>query len=162
MRFFSAYGFDSFGLPAENYAIKTGVHPAETTRANIEKMKEQIGAIGGMFDLDLNLETSSPEYYKWTQWLFLQLYKKGLAYRREAPVNWCPGCMTVLANEQVQEGKCERCKSEVVQKKLSPVVFKITDYSEKLLNYEGLDWPEKTIAMQKHWIGKSEGVEADF
>ncbi len=159
---FQPMGFDSFGLPAENYAIKTGVHPAETTRANIEKMKEQIRAIGGMFDLDLNLETSSPEYYKWTQWLFLQLYKKGLAYRREAPVNWCPGCMTVLANEQVQEGKCERCKSEVVQKKLRQWFFKITDYSEKLLDYDGLDWPEKTIAMQKHWIGKSEGVEADF
>lgn len=159
---FQPMGFDSFGLPAENYAIKTGVHPAETTRKNIDKMKEQIGAIGGMYDLDLNLETSSPEYYKWTQWVFLQLYKKGLAYRREAPVNWCPGCMTVLANEQVEAGHCERCKSEVVQKNLRQWFFKITDYSEKLLDYEGLEWPEKTILMQKHWIGKSEGVEADF
>lgn len=159
---FQPMGFDSFGLPAENYAIKTGVHPAETTRKNIDKMKEQIGAIGGMFDLDLNLETSSPEYYKWSQWLFLQLYKKGLAYRKEAPVNWCPGCMTVLANEQVNDGHCERCKSQVVQKNLRQWFFAITQYADKLLDYEGLDWPERTIAMQKHWIGKSEGNEAEF
>ncbi len=155
---FQPMGFDSFGLPAENYAIKTGVHPAETTRKNIDKMKEQIGAIGGMFDLDLNLETSSPEYYKWSQWVFLQLYKKGLAYRKEAPVNWCPSCQTVLANEQVQDGHCERCKSEVIHKNLTQWFFKITDYSEKLLDYEGLEWPEKTILMQKNWIGRSEGV----
>lgn len=159
---FQPMGFDSFGLPAENYAIKTGVHPAETTRKNIDKMKEQIGAIGGMFDLDLNLETSSPEYYKWTQWIFLQLYKDGLAYRKEAPVNWCPSCMTVLANEQVDDGKCERCKSQVVQKNLRQWFFAITKYADKLLDYEGLEWPEKTIAMQKHWIGKSEGNEAEF
>jgi leucyl-tRNA synthetase len=126
---FQPMGFDSFGLPAENYAIKTGVHPAETTRTNIEKMKEQISAIGGMYDLDLNLETSSPEYYKWTQWVFLQLYKKGLAYRKAAPVNWCNGCQTVLANEQVEDGACERCKNEVVQKNLTQWFFKITDYA---------------------------------
>ncbi len=159
---FQPMGFDSFGLPAENYAIKTGVHPAETTRKNIDKMKEQISAIGGMYDLDLNLETSSPEYYKWTQWVFLQLYKKGLAYRKEAPVNWCPSCMTVLANEQVDDGKCERCKTQVVQKNLRQWFFKITEYADKLLDYEGLDWPEKTVLMQRHWIGRSEGNEADF
>jgi leucyl-tRNA synthetase len=159
---FQPMGFDSFGLPAENYAVKTGVHPAETTRANIDKMKEQIAAIGGMYDLDLNLETSSPEYYKWTQWVFLELYKKGLAYKKEAPVNWCTVDQTVLANEQVKEGKCDRCGNLVVQKNLKQWFFKITDYSEKLLNYDGLDWPEKTILMQKHWIGKSEGIEADF
>lgn len=159
---FQPMGFDSFGLPAENYAIKTGVHPAETTRKNIDKMKEQISAIGGMYDLDLNLETSSPEYYKWTQWVFLQLYKQGLAYRKEAPVNWCPSCMTVLANEQVDDGKCERCKTQVVQKNLRQWFFKITEYADKLLDYEVLDWPEKTILMQKHWIGRSEGNEADF
>lgn len=159
---FQPMGFDAFGLPAENYAIKTGVHPAETTRANIDKMKEQIAAIGGMYDLDLNLETSSPEYYKWTQWIFLQLYKQGLAYRKEAPVNWCPGCMTVLANEQVEVGHCERCKSEVVQKNLRQWFFAITKYADKLLDYEGLDWPEKTIAMQQHWIGRKEGINITY
>lgn len=159
---FQPMGFDSFGLPAENYAIKTGVHPAETTRKNIDKMKEQIAAIGGMYDLDLNLETSSPEYYKWTQWVFLQLYKNKLAYRKEAPVNWCPSCMTVLANEQVDGGACERCKSQVMQRNLRQWFFAITEYSDRLLDYEGLDWPAKTILMQKHWIGRSEGNEADF
>jgi len=161
---FQPMGFDSFGLPAENYAIKTGVHPAETTRTNIEKMKEQIGAIGGMYDLDLDIETSSPEYYKWTQWLFLQLYKNDLAYRKEAPVNWCGGCQTVLANEQVENGACERCKNEVIQKNLTQWFFKITDYADEL--YENIDkldgWPERTKAMQKNWIGKSHGTEIDF
>jgi len=155
---FQPMGFDSFGLPAENYAIKTGVHPAKTTRTNIDYMKKQIEAIGGMFDLDVNLETSSPEYYKWTQWVFLKLYEKGLAYRKEAPVNWCPSCMTVLANEQVEDGKCERCKSDVVQKNLRQWFFAITKYVDQLLDYEGLDWPEKTVLMQKHWIGRSEGL----
>ncbi len=159
---FQPMGFDSFGLPAENYAIKTGVHPAETTRANIDKMKEQIAAIGGMFDLSLNVETSSPEYYKWTQWVFLQLYKKGLAYRKEAPVNWCPTDQTVLANEQVEDGKCERCKTEVVQKNLRQWFFAITKYADQLLDYEGLDWPEKTVLMQQHWIGRKEGINIDY
>ncbi|MFA5792409.1 MAG: leucine--tRNA ligase [Candidatus Gracilibacteria bacterium] len=159
---FQPMGFDSFGLPAENYAIKTGVHPAETTRKNIDKMKEQIGAIGGMYDLDLNVETSSPEYYKWTQWVFLQLYKNGLAYKKEAPVNWCTSCMTVLANEQVEDGKCERCKNQVVQKKLKQWFFAITKYADKLLDYEGLNWPGKTVAMQKHWIGKKEGININY
>ncbi len=162
---FQPMGFDSFGLPAENYAIKTGVHPAKTTRANIDKMKEQIAAIGGMYDLELGsggLETSSPEYYKWTQWVFLQLYKKGLAYRKEAPVNWCPSCMTVLANEQVEDGKCERCKSEVAQKNLRQWFFAITKYVEKLLDYEGLDWPAKTVLMQKNWIGRKEGINITY
>jgi leucyl-tRNA synthetase len=159
---FQPMGFDSFGLPAENYAIKTGVHPAETTRTNIDKMKQQIAAIGGMYDLDLNLETSSPEYYKWTQWLFLQLYKKGLAYRKAAPVNWCTSCQTVLANEQVNDGVCERCKNDVVQKNLTQWFFKITDYAEKLLDYDEIEWPEKTVLMQKNWIGRSEGAEFGF
>jgi leucyl-tRNA synthetase len=162
---FQPMGFDAFGLPAENYAIKTGVHPADTTRANIDKMKEQIAAIGGMYDLwpdGSSLETSSPEYYKWTQWIFLKLYEKGLAYRKEAPVNWCPNDQTVLANEQVVDGKCERCKAEVIQKNLRQWFFAITQYAEQLLDYEGLDWPEKTVLMQQHWIGKSEGNEADF
>lgn len=159
---FQPMGFDSFGLPAENYAIKTGVHPAETTRANIDKMKEQIAAIGGIYDLELNLETSSPDYYKWSQWLFLQLYKKGLAYRKAAPVNWCTSCQTVLANEQVDSGKCERCKNDVVQKNLTQWFFKITDYAEQLLDYSEVDWPENTIAMQRNWIGRSEGAQLRF
>lgn len=159
---FQPMGFDSFGLPAENYAIKTGVHPAETTRTNIEKMKEQISAMGGMFDLSLDLETSAPEYYKWTQWVFLQLYKKGLAYRKAAPVNWCNGCQTVLANEQVEDGACERCKNEVVQKNLTQWFFKITDYAERLLKHDDLDWPEKTVLMQRNWIGRSEGASVVF
>jgi leucyl-tRNA synthetase len=159
---FQPMGFDSFGLPAENYAIKTGIHPAETTRTNIDKMKEQIAAIGGMYDLDLNLETSHPSYYKWTQWLFLQLYKNDLAYRKEAPVNWCISCQTVLANEQVVDGNCERCKNEVIRKDLTQWFFKITDYADKLLDYEGMDWPEKTITMQKNWIGRSEGAKVRF
>jgi len=159
---FQPMGFDSFGLPAENYAIKTGVHPAETTRTNIDKMKEQIAAIGGMYDLDLNLETSSPEYYKWTQWLFLQLYKEGLAYRKAAPVNWCESCQTVLANEQVDNGTCERCKNTVIQKNLTQWFFKITDYADKLLDYSEVEWPENTIAMQRNWIGRSEGAQLKF
>ncbi|MFT7184579.1 MAG: leucyl-tRNA synthetase [Oceanicoccus sp.] len=159
---FQPMGFDSFGLPAENYAIKTGVHPAETTRTNIDKMKEQIAAIGGMYDLDLEVETSSPEYYKWTQWLFLQLYKKDLAYRKAAPVNWCNSCQTVLANEQVDNGHCERCNNEVIQKKLTQWFFKITDYADKLLDYSEVDWPQNTIAMQRNWIGRSEGAELSF
>ncbi len=159
---FQPMGFDSFGLPAENYAIKTGIHPAETTKVNIDKMKDQISAIGGMYDLDLDMKTSSPDYYKWTQWIFLKLYKKGLAYKKAAPVNWCDSCCTVLANEQVDNGRCERCKSEVRRKNLTQWFFKITDYAERLLDYSNLDWPEKTIAMQKHWIGKSEGIEIDF
>lgn len=159
---FQPMGFDSFGLPAENYAIKTGVHPAETTRANIDKMKQQIEAIGGLYDLELNLETSSPEYYKWTQWIFLQLYKNDLAYRKEAPVNWCKSCQTVLANEQVVEGRCERCKNDVIQKNLTQWFFKITAHADRLLDHSGLDWPEKTKLMQTNWIGKSEGAEIDF
>lgn len=159
---FQPMGFDSFGLPAENYAIKTGIHPADTTRANIDKMKEQISAIGGIYDMDLDVETSSPEYYKWSQWLFLQLYKKDLAYRKEAPVNWCGSCQTVLANEQVDSGHCERCKNEVIQKNLTQWFFKITDYAEQLLDYSELEWPENTIAMQRNWIGRSEGAELAF
>src|SRR3989338_8571842 len=160
---FQPMGFDSFGLPAENYAVKTGVHPAETTRTNIDKMKEQIAAIGGMYDLDLNLETSSPEYYKWSQWLFLELYKKGLAYKKEAPVNWCPSCKTVLANEQVVDGKCERCGTDVIQKNMNQLFFKITDYMDELISgLDLVDWPQATKQQQLNWIGKSEGVTTTF
>lgn len=152
-------GFDSFGLPAENYAIKTGVHPHDSTEKNIEYMIKQLKRIGTIYDWEKMVITSRPDYYKWTQWIFLKLYEKGLAYKKEAPVNWCPSCQTVLANEQVQDGTCDRCHSEVEKKNLSQWFFNIRDYAEKLLDYEGLEWPEKTILMQKNWIGKSEGID---
>ncbi len=160
---FQPMGFDAFGLPAENYAIKTGVHPKDSTEKNIETMEKQLRAIGAMFDWSAEVKTCSEDYYKWTQWMFLQLYKKGLAYRKEAPVNWCPSCNTVLANEQVQEGACERCGTTVVRKNLTQWFFKITDYAEELLSgLDGLDWPEKTKTMQRNWIGKSTGCEIEF
>ena len=155
-------GFDSFGLPAENYAIKTGVPPKESIATNVGKMINQLSAMGAMWDWDKMVNTSSPEYYKWTQWIFLQLFKKGLAEKRTAPVNWCDSCKTVLANEQVENGKCERCKNDVQKKNLNQWFFKISQYSERLLSHEGLDWPEKTKLMQEHWIGKSTGINIDF
>ncbi|MBU4285139.1 leucine--tRNA ligase [Patescibacteria group bacterium] len=156
-------GADAFGLPAENYAIKTGVHPAQSAKQNIDFGRKQLKSLGIMFDWDKEINTSDPEYYKWTQWLFGVLYKNGLAYRAEAPVNWCPSCKTVLANEQVIDGKCERCESEVIQKDLKQWFFKITDYAERLLeDHKKLNWPERTIVMQKNWIGKSEGTNIKF
>ncbi len=160
---FQPIGFDAFGLPAENYAIKTGVHPKDSTEKNIETMEGQLRAMGAMFDWSAEVKTCVPEYYKWTQWMFLQLYKKGLAYRKEAPVNWCPSCSTVLANEQVIDGACERCGTTVVRKNLTQWFFKITEYAEELLSgLEELDWPEKTKLMQKNWIGRSTGCEIEF
>lgn len=160
---FHPMGFDAFGLPAENYAIKTGVHPQDSTIANMEIMEQQLKKIGATFDWSHTLRTCMPDYYKWTQWLFLQLYKKGLAYRKEAPVNWCPSCNTVLANEQVQEGACERCHTPVIRKNLTQWFFKITDYADELLEgLDSLDWPEKTKAMQKNWIGRSQGAQLTF
>lgn len=160
---FQPMGFDAFGLPAENYAIKTGIHPQDSTLKNIATMENQLKAIGAMYDWDYEVITCVPEYYKWTQWLFLQMYKHGLAYRKEAPVNWCPSCNTVLANEQVVQGECERCCSVVERKNLTQWFFKITDYAEELLqDLDKLDWPEKTKLMQKNWIGKSYGGEIEF
>ena len=160
---FQPMGFDAFGLPAENYAIKTGVHPQDSTVKNIETMERQLKNMGAMFDWSAEIKTCMPDYYKWTQWLFLKLYEKGLAYRKEAPVNWCPSCATVLANEQVTDGQCERCGTQVVKKDLTQWFFKITDYAEELLTgLDQLDWPEKTKAMQKNWIGKSVGGEITF
>lgn len=160
---FQPMGFDAFGLPAENYAIKTGVHPEDSTLHNIAVMEEQLKNIGAMFDWDHEIKTCLPDYYKWTQWIFCQLYKHGLAYRKKAPVNWCPSCNTVLANEQVVDGHCERCDSQVVKKDLTQWFFKITDYAEELLSgLDNLDWPEKTKAMQRNWIGKSVGGEIVF
>ncbi|WP_461207077.1 leucine--tRNA ligase [Clostridium sp. DL1XJH146] len=160
---FQPMGFDAFGLPAENYAIKTGVHPSDSTIQNIKNMEEQLKAMGAMFNWDHEVVTCMPDYYKWTQWIFAQLYKNGLAYRKNSPVNWCPSCNTVLANEQVKEGECERCGTEVTKKNLTQWSFKITDYAEELLQgLDTLDWPEKTKSMQRHWIGKSIGSEATF
>ncbi len=159
---FEPMGYDSFGLPAENYALKTGVHPAKSIAQNIGQMREQLKRIGTMYDYSKEIVTSEPRYYKWTQWIFLQLYKKGLAYRKKAPVNWCPSCQTVLANEQVQDGRCERCKHEVTKRDLVQWFFGIRDYAERLLKYDGLDWPERTKLMQQHWIGRSEGSEIYF
>lgn len=160
---FQPMGFDAFGLPAENYAIKTGIHPKDSTDKNIETMEKQLKAMGAMFNWENEVITCNPDYYKWTQWLFIKLYEKGLAYRKKAPVNWCPSCNTVLANEQVQDGACERCSTEVTKKDLTQWFLKITDYAEELLEkLDTLDWPEKTVAMQKHWIGKSAGAEVTF
>ncbi len=160
---FMPIGYDAFGLPAENYAIKAGVNPKESTASNIEHAEKQLKSWGCSFDWSHKMTTSDPSYYKWTQWLFLKLYKKGLAYQKEAPVNWCPECKTVLANEQVIEGLCERCDSEVVQKNLKQWFFKITDYADRLIkDLDKVDWPESSITKQRNWIGKSEGVEVQF
>src|SRR3990167_7352100 len=156
---FEPMGFDAFGLPAENYAVKTGVHPDTSTKKNVATMITQLKRIGCMYDWDKMLNTSTPEYYRWTQWLFLQMYKNGLAYKKLGQVNFCPSCQTVLANEQVWEGKCERCESDVIQKPLDQWYWKITKYSQALLDgLKDLKWPEKTKIMQTNWIGRSEGV----
>ena len=157
-------GFDSFGLPAENAAIKHGVAPDIWTWDNIHEMEEQLSELGLSYDWDREVCTCHPDYYKWMQWIFIQFYKKGLAYKKENPVNWCPDCQTVLANEQVVDGVCERCGAPVGKKNLSQWYFKITDYAERLLkNLDILDgWPNKVKVMQKNWIGKSVGAEVDF
>jgi len=156
-------GFDSFGLPAENYAIKTGTHPKVTTDKNIANFTRQIEALGFSYDWNRCVVTSDSFYYKWTQYLFLKLYEKGLAYEKEAAINWCPSCMTGLANEEVKEGKCERCSATIEKKKIRQWFLKITQYAEELLQgLEELDWPASIKEMQKNWIGRSEGVEVDF
>lgn len=161
---FEPMGFDSFGLPAENYAIKTGIHPAISTANNIRFMREQLKKIGAMYDWDYEVVTSSPDYYKWTQWWFLLMYKRGLAYQKDALVNWCPNCQTVLANEQVgPDNLCERCDTLVERRKMRQWFFRISDYNQRLLDgLDTIDWPEKTKAMQRYWIGKSEGTEIVF
>lgn len=156
-------GWDAFGLPAENFAIKTGIHPVLTTKKAIKNIKKQLISTGFGYDWQREINSSQPEYYKWTQWMFLKLYKRDLAYKKEAPVNFCPSCKTVLAREQVIDGKCERCDSLVEKKYLKQWFFKITDYAERLLNdLEKIDWPEKIKVMQRNWIGKSEGTEIKF
>ena len=156
-------GWDAFGLPAENAAIKRGIHPKEWTYANIDQQARSFRRMGMSFDWTRRLNTSDPEYYRWTQWLFLRLFERSLAYRKNAPVNWCPKDATVLANEQVINGACERCGTPVVRRDLTQWFFKITDYAQRLLDdMESLDWPERVITMQRNWIGRSEGASVTF
>lgn len=160
---FEPIGYDSFGLPAENFAIKNKVHPKESTVSNIKHAEKQLKAWGCMFDWSKTITTSEPNYYKWTQWLFLKLYQAGLAYQKEAPINWCPKCLTVLANEQVINGKCERCDREVVQKNMKQWFFKITDYAEKLINdLDKVNWPESSKIKQRNWIGKKDWIDIRY
>ena len=156
-------GWDTFGLPAENYAIKTGISPQEATKTNIENFKKQFKRLGISIDWSREINTSSPEYYKWTQWIFREMYKKGLAYRKESYQWWCDNDKTVLANEQVENGRCWRCGEEVSKKQMTQWFFKITAYADELLaNIDELDWPEKIKTMQRNWIGKSDGAEIEF
>ncbi|MGI6006309.1 MAG: leucine--tRNA ligase [Ruminococcus sp.] len=156
-------GWDAFGLPAENYAIKMGVHPAKSTAENVAKIKEQIKDIAAIYDWDMEVNTTDPNFYKWTQWIFVKMFKAGLAYEKEFPINWCPSCKTGLANEEVVNGRCERCGAEVTKKNLRQWMLKITKYADRLLNdLDKLDWPEKVKKMQSDWIGKSYGAEVDF
>ena len=156
-------GFDSFGLPAENYAIKTGTHPRVTTHKNIDNFTRQIKSLGMCYDWDRVVSTCEEDYYRWTQWIFLQLYKKGLAYEAHTPINWCPSCKTGLANEEVKEGRCERCGSVVERKNIRQWMLKITAYADELLKgLDDLDWPESVKLMQRNWIGRSEGAAVFF
>ncbi len=156
-------GWDAFGLPAENYAIQTGTHPRTTTEENIRRFRQQIKSIGFSYDWDREIATIDPDYYKWTQWIFLQMYKKGLAYMDNVPINWCPKCLTGLANEEVVSGRCDRCDTLVEQKNIPQWMLKITAYADRLLNdLEGLEWSESIKQMQRNWIGKSVGAEVDF
>ncbi|HET8909821.1 MAG TPA: leucine--tRNA ligase [Ktedonobacteraceae bacterium] len=156
-------GFDAFGLPAENAAIKRGVQAHDWTLANIERMRKQMKIIGTRWDWEREIISCLPDYYKWTQWLFLQFYKNGLAYHTKAPANWCPSCNTTLANEQVlADGTCERCGTRVIRKEIEQWLFRITKYADELLKFDGLEWPEKTVTMQRNWIGRSEGAELRF
>lgn len=156
-------GWDAFGLPAENYAIKTGTHPSIATEQSISNVKRQLKEISAIYDWDKEINTTDPNYYKWTQWIFLKMFESGLAYEKEMPLNWCPSCKAVLANEEATNGECDRCGSQVTKKNLRQWMLKITNYAEKLLNdLDKLDWPEKVKKMQSDWIGKSYGAEIDF
>ena len=156
-------GWDAFGLPAENYAIKMGIHPSKSTAENIAGIKKQIKEIAAIYDWDMEVNTTDPSFYKWTQWIFVKMFEKGLAYEKEMPINWCPSCKTGLANEEVVNGKCERCGADVTKKNLKQWMLKITAYADRLLSdLDKLDWPEKVKKMQTDWIGKSHGAEVDF
>jgi len=156
-------GWDAFGLPAENYAIKHGVHPRETTAAAIKNFRRQIDAVGFAYDWDREIDTTDPGYMRWTQWIFLKLFERDLAYEAVVPINWCPSCKTGLANEEVSQGRCERCGSVVVRKDMRQWMLRITRYADRLLtDLDELDWPASTVAMQRNWIGRSEGAEVTF
>ena len=156
-------GWDAFGLPAENFAIKTGQHPRISTEQNINNIKRQIKEISAVYDWDMELNTTDPDFYKWTQWIFVQMFKNGLAYEKEMPINWCPSCKTGLSNEEVVDGKCERCGAEATKKNLKQWMLRITKYADRLLeDLDTLDWPEKVKKMQSEWIGRSYGAEVDF
>lgn len=156
-------GWDAFGLPAENYAIKTGQHPAISTKQNVDNIKRQINEIASIYDWDMEVNTTDPDFYKWTQWIFVKMFKEGLAYEKEFPINWCPSCKTGLANEEVTNGVCERCGTAVTKKNLRQWMLRITKYADRLLaDLDKLDWPEKVKKMQSDWIGKSYGAEVDF
>ena len=156
-------GWDAFGLPAENYAIKMGIHPSITTTKNVENIKRQLQQINAIYDWDMEVNTTDPNFYKWTQWIFVKMFEKGLAYEKEFPINWCTSCKTGLANEEVVDGKCERCGTAVTKKNLRQWMLKITEYADRLLDdLQELDWPEKVKKMQAEWIGRSYGAEVDF
>ena len=156
-------GWDAFGLPAENYAIKMGIHPSITTKKNVENIKRQLQQINAIYDWDMEVNTTDPKFYKWTQWIFVKMFEKGLAYEKEFPINWCPSCKTGLANEEVVDGKCERCGTAVTKKNLRQWMLKITEYADRLLDdLQELDWPEKVKKMQAEWIGRSYGAEVNF
>ena len=156
-------GWDAFGLPAENYAIKMGIHPSITTKKNVENIKRQLQQINAIYDWDMEVNTTDPKFYKWTQWIFVKMFEKGLAYEKEFPINWCPSCKTGLANDEVVDGKCERCGTAVTKKNLRQWMLKITEYADRLLDdLQELDWPEKVKKMQAEWIGRSYGAEVDF
>lgn len=156
-------GWDAFGLPAENYAIKTGIHPRITTEKAVANFRRQIDSVGFCYDWDREVNTTDPSYYRWTQWIFLQLYKKGLAYEGVMPINWCPSCKTGLANEEVKSGLCERCGSPVERRALRQWLLRITAYADRLLSdLDEVDWPQSTLLMQRNWIGRSEGAEVVF
>jgi leucyl-tRNA synthetase len=156
-------GFDAFGLPAENYAIQTGTHPAVTTLANIDRFRQQIKALGFSYDWDREISTCTPDYYRWTQWIFLKLFERGLAYEADMPINWCPSCKTGLANEEVKDGVCDRCGTKVVRRRIRQWVLRITAYADRLLeDLDSLDWPEAVKLMQRNWIGRSEGASVKF
>ena len=156
-------GWDAFGLPAENYAIKMGIHPSISTAENVRNIKRQINQIASIYDWDMEVNTTDPDFYKWTQWIFVKMFKEGLAYEKEMPINWCPSCKTGLANEEVVNGKCERCNADVTKKNLKQWMLRITKYADRLLaDLDKLEWPEKVKKMQADWIGKSYGAEVDF
>ncbi|MEE3137436.1 MAG: class I tRNA ligase family protein, partial [Gemmatimonadota bacterium] len=160
---FEPMGFDAFGIHSENFALKIGTHPMDLIPANVENFTRQLRRIGGMFDWKHSLDTTDPSYYRWTQWVFLKLFDAGLAEQKKAPVNWCPSCMTVLANEQVITGTCERCTTPVEQREIKQWFFKITDYAQRLLdNLAFINWSETTLKAQGNWIGRSEGARLNF